>query len=198
MCEYQIIKLPYSNKRFSEMNKKELDEYYEWFLDQIPKRINILEQAVNSTSGFAHWKADYSPDSLDRLGEWFEKNVETRLRTDKEKYQQTVGLSWPANQLPIPDWELTHKTYSLAIDIGMYFSQVLLKNIPGIKWEHKTIGSKRWVDYGQPVLSEFDGGVFNAPRIMVSLAYSLAQNTKTGKELREIFKLLKKQANSNS
>ena len=194
MYEYQMVKLPYPNKHFSEMTKKELDKYYEWFLEQIPRRISILEEYVTCTPGFDKWKANNLPESLDKLGDWFEKQVETRLRSEEEKQEQKAGLSWPANQLPILDWELSDKTFSLAIDIGMYFSQVLLKNIPGLRWEHKITGSKRWIDYGQPVLVELDGGVFNAPRIMVSLAYSIIKNTKTGKELKIIFDLLKKQA----
>lgn len=175
-----------------EMNKKELDEYYKWFLDQIPLRINILERVIKSTFGFENWKADYSPGSLDKLGEWFEKNVETRLRTDEEKNQMRIGLSWPANQLPVSDWELSDKTYSLAIDIGMYFSQVLLTNIPGLKWEHKTRGSRRWIDYGQPILAGFGQELFNPVQMIIVLAYGYVDDTWKGNRLRQLYDIWRK------
>jgi hypothetical protein len=36
---------------------------------------------------------DYLPDSLDKLGEWFDKQVETRLRTEAEIEAKRAGLN---------------------------------------------------------------------------------------------------------
>jgi hypothetical protein len=40
------------------------------------------------------------------------------------------------------------------MDIGMYFSQVLMKNYPSLKWE-QPLGNKRFADYDQPCLVGF-------------------------------------------
>lgn len=195
--EYPLLAPPFTLK-FGEMSKKELDDYFEWYLDQIPKRIIVLEREVTRTQGFEDWRADYSPESLDQLGEWFERQIETRQRTEEEIAAMKAGLEWPASQIEIPRLELTNKTYSLAFDIGMYLSQVLLKNVPGIRWEHKTKGSKRWIEYGQPILVGWVKRVktdsFNPTRVIVSLAFSLARKEESGKELRDILEYMKKQA----
>ncbi len=191
MDDYKIMEPPFSLK-FREMSKKELDEYFNWYIDQIPERIRILEKLVKLTPGYENWKANYLPDSLDKLGEWFDSQIETRIRTDAEIEEKQVGLSWPLNQIEIQKWDLTDKTFSLAIDIGMYVSQVLLKNISSLEWQHTTKGSKRWVDYGQPVLTHTGCLVFNPVRQLIVLAYGLVKHTRKSNFLREIFEIEKK------
>jgi hypothetical protein len=193
MFEYPVIAPPFTLK-FANMSKKELDDYFEWYLAQIAGRISILKQAVKSTPGYEGWEANCLPESLYQLGEWFANAVETRKRTKEEINETKVGLTWPASELPVSEWELTNKTFSIAVDIGMYLSQVMLKNIPGLKWEHKTEGSKRWIDYGQPVLSGFGEDVFNPIRMMVTLAYGLVKRTRKGDQLAEIYKVWKTHA----
>jgi hypothetical protein len=193
MCEYSVIAPPYI-LIFSDMSKKELDKYFNWYLEQIPIRIAILEKAIKGTSGFEDWKMDYSPESLDKLGEWFAKQVETKERAQEKIKEMKACLAWPASELPVPKYELTNKTFSLAIDIGMYISQVMLKNIPGLKWEHNIEGSKKWIDYGQPGLSGFGKIFFNPTRIILTFAYGLIEKTFKGNRLRELYEIWKKYA----
>ena len=193
MNEYKIISPPFTLK-FREMSKKELEDYNKWFLTQIPERILILEKAINSVSGFENWKADFSPESLDKLGEWFSMQIETRKRTEDEMSRKTANLSWPANQIEIPNWELTNKTFSIAIDIGMYLSQVFLKNISHLKWQFKTTGRKDWIDYGQPVLASFGSDVFNPVQMMVTVAYGIARGKIKGSRVRQLYVIWKKLA----
>jgi hypothetical protein len=48
--EYSTIKPPFTLK-FWDMSKKELREYFEWFQEMIPQRINILATTVKGTPG---------------------------------------------------------------------------------------------------------------------------------------------------
>jgi hypothetical protein len=126
---YQTIQPPFTLV-FHEMSKKELRDYRQWFLGAIPERIKILSEAVKSTSGFENWEPDTTPESLEPLGEWFFAQVETRRRTKAEIDSVFAGSSFG---IEVPDWELSNKTFSLAIDIGMYLGQVLVRNqFPGI------------------------------------------------------------------
>jgi hypothetical protein len=180
MCEYSIIAPPFT-LRFKEMSKEELVKYNAWYLAQIPRRIDILTKAVQCTSGYEDWHSDYSPKSLDKLGEWFASNVDIRERTKEEKQEiYAKAPDWFKN-IEISDKDLTNKTFSLAIDIGMYLSQVFLKNISNLKWQHTVNGSKNWVDYGQPVIAGFKNVVFNPTQTMVVLAYGLVK--KQSKEI---------------
>ncbi len=82
---------------------------------------------------------------------------------------------------------LTNRTFSLAFDIGMYFSQVLMKNNPSLKWEQR-LGNKRDADYGQPCLVGFGPVSLNAVRNAGTVfVHGLADATHPGKRLREVY-----------
>jgi hypothetical protein len=168
--------------KFAVMTKTELREYNRWFQDVLPQRTCELAKALNSSAGFEDWQPNYKPESLNSLGNWFASQVETRPHTRDE-----------LKRIPphIRDWgisgELTDRTISLAMDVGMYLSQVFLRNDASMKWD-QIFGSKRFIDYGQPVLVRVGTKVpFNPVRIMLSLAYGLADKQYNGRRLREIY-----------
>jgi hypothetical protein len=193
MVEYSIIAPPFTLK-FREMNRRELKDYFKWFMAIMPSRIEILVKAVRSSPGYENWEPSYLPESLSKLGEWFAKQVETRLRAEGE-IQEIRGKAPPTlKNIQIIDYELTNRTFSLAIDIGMYLSQVFLKTIPALKWKHITKGTKRSIDYGQPVLGDFGKINFNPIHMMVTQAYGIADHTWDGTELRRLYEIWKKLA----
>jgi hypothetical protein len=178
---YNTIQPPFT-LQFREMPEKELDRYFQWFMDVLPQRLNELAQAVKQTPGFETWQPDCTPASLNTLGEWFAGQVETRNRAQDELHAIHIRLVFP---MEIPGEELTNRTFSLAMDVGIYFSQVLLKNYPSLRWE-QPVGNKRFADYGQPLLTGFGPASLNPVRIAVTLAYGLASTNKTGRRLREV------------
>lgn len=188
---YEIIQPPFTLV-FREMSKKELRAYYDWFLAQVPQRIDILINAVHATTGYEDWSADYSPDSLNALGKWFAGQVETRDSTPEEI--EEIYRDSPAwfQQVEIDTRELTNRTFSLAIDIGMYMSQVFLRHVDGLSWKHVIKGSKNYVDYGQPVITGFGSDEFNPARMLVVLAYSISSGKKAGEGLRNLYDIWKK------
>src|SRR2546422_2182435 len=169
--------------RFEQMPKEELKAYYRWFLDQIPGRIAELETAVNETPGYESWRADRMPSSLDALGAWFMQQVETRPRTEPELDEIEAGSPYPIDVSPN---ELTNRTFSLAIDIGMYLSQVILRNVSGVRWEHP-LRSTKDVDYGQPVLRGSARVPANPVRLIVTLAYGITRKGQRPERLRELY-----------
>lgn len=190
---YTIIQPPFTLK-LREMPKKELHRYFHWFMDVLPQRVNALAGAVKQTPGFETWEPDCTPASLDTLGQWFAGQVETRHRTQEEL--QTIQSRQPL-PIDVPSEELTNRTFSLAMDIGMYFSQVLLKSYPFLKWE-QPLGNKRFIEYGQPVLVKFSPGPLNPVGIVVTFAYGLVSKKKTGEGLRNIYNIWSKLVQSSS
>lgn len=184
---YAIVQPPFT-LNLREMPKSGLKCYFQWFMDVLPQRVKELAEAVRETPGFEAWQADNTPASLSTLGEWFIGQIETRDRTQEEVHEirrrQEV-------QMDVPSEELTNQTFSLAMDIGMYLSLVLLKTHPSLKWE-QPLGGKRFVDYGQPSLSGFGRTTLNPVRIVVTLAYELASKKRSGNGLREIFDIWSK------
>ena len=179
---YEIIQ-PTFTLKFREMSKRELKDYYAWFQNILPQRLDELTHAVQQSSGFETWQADFTPTSLDLLGNWFAAQVETRPRTKEEIQEIESHLSFP---IEIPEEDLTNRTFSLAMDVGMYLSQVFLKNYPALRWD-QPFGSKKSVDYGQPVLVEFGASPFNPVYMLVTLAYGVVSKRKTGKSLHELY-----------
>lgn len=184
---YTIIQPPFTLK-FREMSKKELTHYFEWFQDILPQRLEELTKAVKQTPGFDSWQPDFTPTSLDMLGDWFVTQVETRLRTQGELHEIESRSTYP---IEIPGEELTNRTFSLAMDIGMYLSQVFLKNYPKLQWDQQ-FGNKKYIDYGQPVLVEFGASPFNPVYMLVTLAYGVVSKKKTGKSLHELYDIWSK------
>jgi len=169
------------------MEKKELEAYYDWFMSIMLERIEILANFVKSTPTFADWEPNYTVDSLTKLGEWFSTQVQTRSRTNTEKEEiYERGPKW-FKSVKISNTELNNQTFSLAIDIGMYLSQVFIKNNPTIHWHHQIKGNKNYVDYGQPVLAGFGRLFFNPVQIMLTLAYGLADKTYDESRLKKIY-----------
>ena len=104
----------------------------------MPERISALANAVKSSPGFEDWRPTYTPDSLNALGDWLATQIQTRLRTEEKLEDIAARSPFPIER---PNWELTNRMLSLAMDIGMYLSQVFLKNHLSLKWD-QPFGSK--------------------------------------------------------
>jgi hypothetical protein len=178
---YETIQPPFTLE-FRTMSKPELRDYMKWFLDIIPERLDLLSEAVRQTSGSESWHPDFSAASLDALGSWFATQVELRPRTQAE-IKEIAGRS--AYPIEIPSQDLTNRTFSIAMDIAMYLSRVLMRREPRLRWEQQ-FKNKRDADYGRPVIVGFGSESLNPVRIVVTLAYGLADKTKSGARLREL------------
>lgn len=190
---YATIQPPFTLK-FREMSKQELKDYFRWFFDVLPQRTGEVAEAVRQSPGFETWQPDETPASLDALGEWFAVQAETRQRTPDECQEIASRSSFP---IEVPNEELTNRTFSLAMDIGMYLAHVLLKNFPSLRWE-QPLDDKKFADYGQPVLVGFGPVPLNPVRIAVTLAYGLVSKKQSGKRLREIYDYWSKQVRAKA
>ena len=184
---YSTIQPPFT-LRFKEMSKRDLKDYAKWFQDILPQRLRELERAIAQTPGFEGWQPNLTPASLDLLGGWFSAQVETRPRSEGET-QEIQSRS--RNPIEVAGEELTNRTFSLAVDVGMYLGQLFLHNHPTLRWD-QPLGSKAFVDYGQPVLIGFGAVPFNPVRMLVTFAYGVASKKETGTGLREIYDIWSK------
>lgn len=181
--------MPYSNidppfsLDFQNMSKAELEAYAAWFHEVMPRRIEELSSWVRATPGFETWSPDGTPDSLARLGAWFEAQVETRRKSNADLEEERARLVFP---IEAPEDELTSRTFSLAMDVGMYFGRVISESLPGTHWD-QPLKNRKFVDYGQPVLMGFGTVPLNPVRIAVMLAYGISRRQQGGERLRGLF-----------
>jgi hypothetical protein len=190
---YATIQPPFTLK-FREMSGQELRDYFWWFIDAIPERIEELAKAVKQSPGFEHWQPEETPESLQSLGDWYAVQAETRPRCKEElqaiKAYSDIGLGGSGS-------ELTNRTFSLALDVGMYLAAVLMGHHRHLKW-HQSFDDKKLADYGQPVLVGFGAGSLNPVRTLVTLAYSIASKKQSGRRLRELYDHWSKRASGHA
>jgi len=183
--KYKLIQPPYA-LNFRLLDKKQADEFSQWFVAQIPERITELSQYVKSTPGFEGWDANLAPDSLDDLGNWFFSHVQTRPRSAQEKKDMMNSIS-PAlfKQIGIADYDISGLTVSICSDVGMYFCPMLMRDVKGLRWEVVT-GPKNSVDFHMPVLRG-NKLAFNPIQLLTSFAYGVASGVKRAKDLRDLY-----------
>jgi hypothetical protein len=169
---YEIVRLPVAVEAgFENMSKAELDGYMDWFLKAIPARVEELARAVRSDGNYRDWCADESPESLMALGRWFDGQVETRKTTKAEMEEERKALVIP---IAPSTAVLTAKTISICLDIGIYFARVVMATRQDTHWEQPR-RSKRFVDYGQPVIMGLGVVPLNPVRIATSTAWGISR-----------------------
>lgn len=107
------------------------------------------------------------------------------MRTEAERQAIIERLVFPVE---VGASELTNETYSVAFDVGVYFSRLLMLSHPTLRWQQDD-RRKAFIDYGQPVLVEFRTAPFNPVRMMVVVAWGLVDGTYDGGRLRELFEI---------
>ena len=128
-------------------------------------------------------------EELKLYAKWFEENVETEKLSEEEYKEKKAAVP---DYIEIKDWDITIKTRSSAVDIGIYFGEVFIKNHKGLKWEQYFSRSKYDMDIGHMVIKGFGKDVLNSIWIIYVLASGLAKKTKKGTRLYELYNVWNK------
>ncbi len=172
------------------MSPKQAKAYFEWFTEQIPGRVAILEKAVQSTPEPAYqtWRADFTADSLDVLEQWFAQHL-NKVTLTKEQ-QQAYQQSFPEalrSIVNVPQHGTDRQGHSLMVDVAIYLGETLRLALPQTEWKLQT-GSRRNVDFQQPVLTGFGKAVACNPlRLVQVYADKLLEGRKDIAGLRNLF-----------
>jgi hypothetical protein len=162
---YPLIRIPaFANKSFFDFTKSEAKDYLQWFLEIKTERIKTLESQVQQV--YPEWKLDYTKTSLKRLYEWFKGQIAYRPMNEEEKVAVKMQLSVTpllAGVIPIPQTTFTEQTVTICFDVGLYFGESLIFNVPELKWMQK-LTSSNFIDYAQPVIAKKDRKVPINPR----------------------------------
>jgi len=172
--------------KFQDLDRSDAKKFFDWFQEQIQTRTDVLALYIHSTPGFENWEKDFSPQSLEILGTWFCQQVTTKKRSEKEIEDiYSKAPDW-FKTIQVPDVDISAVTVSISVDIAMYLSQVMQKNVAGLQW--KLITSPRSsVNYHQPVLAGKGKMVFNPINIIVTYAYGIIRGSKGPERLRELY-----------
>lgn len=132
------MEFPPTGVDFDNWDKRTTEKYFNWFLQQVPIRIDYLKTHMTGDLGIDAKTLDYSPNSLILVWRWFlnvavvektpKKFIREMKRTDMYKL---LGDSF------INHTQLSLQTELILRDVGMYLAQTLIANCPGLRWSYK-------------------------------------------------------------
>lgn len=182
---YEELLTPFETVPFEEMNKKQVIQYFDWFMETKSERLRYLEEYVHSDGGTVQF--DYSPESLIDLWIWYKDKIvweeQTKAETEEE-LRKTPEIF--RNMVLENTQKLTSQSLMIGVDIAVYFGECIIKNNSAIHWGYVT-KPKRLVDVNKPRLVGFRGNGSVFPYSLVSVCTRRSLKKWNDKDLFEIY-----------
>ncbi|MBW7477839.1 hypothetical protein K0T92_24310 [Paenibacillus oenotherae] len=171
------------------MSKKQVQEHFNWFVKEVPARIEILIEAIEASGLRNIEKFDMTPESLNPLWGWVKERINTVPKSHEELNELSNTLpSWILEDMS--DWKLDSGTVTLAIDVSLYFAEVFLREYPHLQWGFIS-KPKSDVDINKPVVMGFKGGALHPPTVVINLCRSHVKGNQD-KDLTSLFEAWRK------
>ncbi|WP_423059564.1 hypothetical protein [Bacillus safensis] len=128
---------PIIMESFETLSKKEAEILFDWFVNQIPLRIEVLKNVTNGEVDF-----NFTPESLINIYGWFLSQVEIYELSEEEigreleelrQYPDFIYEDEKKSLLANPV-KIAKVDYAIAMDIGIYYAEVIRRNHPQVKW----------------------------------------------------------------
>lgn len=164
--EYEIAVPPF-DRLIDEFTSKMAKDYFDWYMEMIPSRIQYLSEVhLRHTKNNGN-KLDYSPESLIDLWDWFIDIAEiekTPSKNIKKLRKDLKGLpdSFVEHVVRENEDRFTLLTEYIIRDIGMYMGEVLVKTSDQLSWSYFT-KPKNLMHVNTPLLKGFIDDSFDPP-----------------------------------
>jgi len=154
--DYPLMDPP-DYKPYDDMTRVEAKKHLEWYVNQIPERLELLRNAFEATGGEVKEKLDYSVESLRILWQWFMPLITKETKTTEELEKEAKLLpSGATRNLE----KLSVGTLAIAMDIAIYLAEVFIRTCANVKWGLAKSRSKNYINYNRPVLLGFMVGKY--------------------------------------
>lgn len=167
--EYYMMQPPIEKVVFKDMKPKEAQAYFDWYMSEIPTRIKMLKNIVGEE---ADLKLDYSLNSLVSLWGWFENKI-VLVERDKDLFQKDLDEAPEWFKPYVSNKILSYDTLMYAMDIAIYYGELIIKNNPEIHWGFFTKPKNR-SGVNEPTLLGLSGNDDLNPRKII---YNLTQRS---------------------
>jgi hypothetical protein len=162
---------------YSKLSKKLAETHFNWFISQVPSRIDQLKE-------FTRIGLDFNPDSLIELWKWFINHVEINEKSDEEIERELAGTEWLRNFVSTRKVSLLYQ--AVALDIAIYFGELIKKNNPKVDWGI-IFTPKSFASVNRPVLRGFKIDSMDVIRITSNQVSALLNGEHNSKKLYEIY-----------
>lgn len=182
---YPFMCPPLEFQSFREMSKKEAQEHFDWYINEIPGRLELLKNAFEFTGGGDKKILDFSPESLKPLWSWFILQVKMIPKSKKEIEDELRKYpKWMKDQLGTH--RVSTETLAVGMDIAKYFAEVFIKNFSGVKWGLVT-KPKSYVYVNRPVLMGFKHNQMDPGNNVHVLTLKVADGEKNSDTLYDMY-----------
>lgn len=188
--DYYAISPPFEIKEFEVMTKKEAQQHFDWFVSQIPDRLNQLKALYAWSNENDALPLNGSPESLTALWEWFIPMVEIEPKSSEEIAKELAQLpEWVHEEYLENPYEFTLATHSMVIDIGIYFGEVFIKEFPELEWGFVS-KPKSLVHVNRPIIMLKDSSFEFEPRQLIyTLTLEILKKETKKEALRELYEV---------
>ncbi len=192
LLNYPLIAPPFDMKDFDEMNKGEAKQFFDWYISEIPSRLNVLEQLTQGKI-----ELDFSPASLIHLFDWYLSVINLYKLSEEELeeiFQSWDDLPWflyesEKESLLEHPYEIDQEDYALALDISIYFAETIRAHFPEVQWAYKT-KPKSDAELNQPILLFETETIYyerNPRRLLLVIIEYIKKHDVTSKSLFDMF-----------
>ncbi len=183
-ANYKMMIPPFRISDFSKLTPGEAKEHFEWFIGEVPKRIEYLKELL-SNDGIEDI-LDYTPESLIPLWDWYEGKIKIE-KISKEKYEKELSETPEWVHPYIKDEDLSIDTLKYCMDVSIYFAEVMIRNNSSeIKWGYFTRPKNR-VGVNQPTLLGFKAHMNLNPYLITKNCSRWSSEQKNIRELYDTY-----------
>ena len=151
---YQYMMPPFF-KPYHEMTANEAKQYFEYYISQIPNRINYLQNFLESNANKLI-ELDFTKKSLVEFWDWYEN-----LLVEQKETNYTEGT--PLN--------LSYDVLGISSDFAMYFGETFVRNHSSIYWGYKKKPKSNFY-LNWPSLLGFQKNLVHCPENSISILVS--------------------------
>ena len=158
------------NKPISEYTKKEARLMFEWYLDDLPKRIQYLFDYINESVDIP---IEYTFETFKNVISWLSTNIKIEFKSSKEiaeEKKKVPEIAWES----IADWKFTEESVLIIMAVAGYLGMTMINELKNSHWELDTYKKSR--DYNRAVIITQTGNQLSPINIVDMLAHKIIQH----------------------
>lgn len=153
--EYTGMQIPFELVPFEEMNKKQAEQYFNWFMETKEERLQNLQRYISRDT--KEVLLDKTPNSLIGLWKWFQAKIIWEEKTKEELQTELAERpEWMKKHIIESTQKLSLVTRIIAFDISVYFGEVMVCNNDSLYWGYK-MKPKKLDGVNRPIIMGFVG-----------------------------------------
>lgn len=173
--QYQYMMPPFF-RPYKEMTAREANQYFEYYVSQIPIRIEYLQNFLDKNVD-KKIRLDFTENSLVEFWDWYGDLLVEQQKTD---YQENTPL------------HLSYGVLGISSDFAMYFGELFVQKHPTIRWGYLK-KPKNHLFFHRPSLMGFQHNLCYCPEQTISVLVCSALEEKIQMKFLTLYMLGKKE-----